>query len=75
MRNGVSDPNTSKQEDEFKVSTMIMEQAFDGDAQASICGIVLIQDMAGMTASHALKMNPVVKEGYDSLARCVPSKT
>jgi len=60
MRNGVSDPNTSKQEDEFKVSTMIMEQAFDGDAQASICGIVLIQDMAGMTASHALKMNPVV---------------
>jgi len=60
MRNGASDPNTSKQEDEFKVSTMIMERAFDGDAQASINGVVLIQDMAGMTASHALKMNPVV---------------
>jgi len=60
MRNGASDPNISKQEDEFKVSTMIMERAFDGDAQAAICGIVLIQDMAGMTASHALKMNPVV---------------
>merc|ERR1719187_706632 len=56
MRNGASDPNTSKQEDEFKVSTMIMERAFDGDAQASINGVVLIQDMAGMTASHALKM-------------------
>jgi len=60
MRGGVSDPNTMKAEDEFKVSTMLMEQAFDGDDQASICGIVLVQDMAGMTASHALKMNPVV---------------
>jgi hypothetical protein len=59
MRGGESDPNM-KAEDEFKVSTMVMEQAFDGDDQTTICGIVLIQDMAGMTASHALKMNPVV---------------
>eukprot|EP00090_Calanus_glacialis_P005758 TRINITY_DN14460_c0_g1_i1.p1 TRINITY_DN14460_c0_g1~~TRINITY_DN14460_c0_g1_i1.p1 ORF type:complete len:328 (-),score=102.47 TRINITY_DN14460_c0_g1_i1:46-993(-) len=60
MRAGGSDPNTMKKEDEFKVSTMVMEHAMDGDDQASICGIVLIQDMGGMTAAHALSMNPVM---------------
>jgi len=60
MRAGGSDPSTMKKEDEFKVSTMVMEQAMDGDAQATICGIVLLQDMAGMTAAHALSMNPAV---------------
>eukprot|EP00092_Neocalanus_flemingeri_P023117 GFUD01025065.1.p1 GENE.GFUD01025065.1~~GFUD01025065.1.p1 ORF type:complete len:185 (-),score=61.12 GFUD01025065.1:187-702(-) len=39
---------------------MVMEFAMDGDIQADICGIVLIQDMAGMTASHALSLNPAV---------------
>ena len=60
MKNGSSDPSTMKTEDGFKVSTMVMENAMDGDVQANICGIVLIQDMAGMTAAHALSMNPVV---------------
>jgi len=60
MRNGSSDPSTMKIEDTFKVSTMVMEYAMDGDVQATICGIVLIQDMAGMTAAHALNINPAV---------------
>merc|ERR1711971_750366 len=46
--------------DSFKVSTMVMTAAMEGDEQSEICGIVLVLDMAGMTASHALRMNPVV---------------
>jgi len=60
MRAALSDPNTMKKEDEFKTSTMVMEYAMNGDIQANICGIVLIQDMGGMTAAHALSMNPAV---------------
>jgi len=59
MRNSKSDPNTMKVEDTFKVSTMVMESAMQGDVQAQIRGIVLVQDMSGMTAAHALQMNPV----------------
>jgi len=54
------DPNTMKLEDHFKVSTMVMELAFDGDEQSQIKGVVLIQDMGGMTASHALLITPAL---------------
>ena len=60
MRAANSDPSTMKKEDEFKLSTMVMELALNGDAQASICGVVLLQDMGGMTAAHALSMNPAM---------------
>ena len=60
MRGGKSDPNTMKKDDEFKASTMMMEMAMDGDKQAVIRGIVLLQDLSGMTASHAMSMTPAV---------------
>jgi hypothetical protein len=41
---------------------MVMELALEGDVQAQVCGMVLVQDLGGMTASHALKMNPVVSK-------------
>lgn len=74
MRNGQQDPATMKVEDSFKASSMIMESFLYGDTQAQIRGMVLIQDMAGMTAKHAMQMNPVVvkkamtvwQEGYPS---------
>ena len=44
MRSGLSDPNIMKKDDEFKTSTMVMEAAMDGDSQAVIRGVVLIQD-------------------------------
>jgi len=59
MRDGLVDPN-DKVEDSFKMSTMVMTAAMEGDEQSEIMGIVLVMDMAGMTASHALRMNPVV---------------
>ena len=43
MRGGLSDPNTMKKEDEFKASGMLMESALNGDKQAVIRGIVLLQ--------------------------------
>jgi len=72
MRNGAVDPATMKVEESFKVSTMMMEAAMEGDSQAQIRGVVLLQDMEGMTTSHALQMTPVVvkkamtvwQEGY-----------
>ena len=39
---------------------MIMEKALEGDAQAQIKGIALIQDFDGITASHALQMTPAL---------------
>ena len=60
MRGGLSDPDTMKKDDEFKVSTMIMEAAMAGNSQAVIRGIVLVQDLAGMTLSHTLGMTPAV---------------
>jgi hypothetical protein len=39
---------------------MVMELALEGDVQAQVLGLVLVQDLAGMTAGHALQMNPVV---------------
>jgi len=60
MRGGLSDPNTMKKDDEFKASTMLMECAMNGDKQAVIKGIVLLQDLEGMTVSHALSMTPAV---------------
>jgi len=58
MRNGVIDPNVMKTEDTFKVSTMITELAMRNNPQATIKGIVLIQDMSGMGAIHAKQINP-----------------
>jgi len=60
MRGGLSDPNTMKKEDEFKASGMLMESALNGDKQAVIRGIVLLQDLEGMTLSHALAVSPAV---------------
>ena len=60
MRAGLSDPNTMKKDDEFKTSTMVMEAAMDGDSQAIIRGVVLIQDMEGMTLAKTLSMTPAV---------------
>ena len=60
MRGGKSDPNTMKKDDEFKASTMMMELAMAGDTQAVIRGIVLLQDLSGMTASHAVSMTPAI---------------
>jgi len=54
MRGGLSDPDTMKKDDEFKTSTMVMEAAMNGDKQAVICGIVLIQDLNNMTLAHAI---------------------
>jgi len=60
MRGGKSDPNTMKKDDEFKANTMMMELAMAGDNQAVIRGIVLLQDLSGMTASHAMSMTPAI---------------
>jgi len=60
MRPGTSDPNHMKIEDGFKVSTMMMEYALRVNEQAQVKGLVLIQDMAGMTASHAAQVNPAL---------------
>ena len=60
MRAGLSDPNTMKKDDEFKTSTMVMEAAMDGDSQAVIRGVVLIQDMEGMTLAKTLTLTPAV---------------
>ena len=60
MRGGKSDPNTMKKDDEFKASTMMMEMAMAGDKQAVIRGVVLLQDLSGMTASHAMSMTPAI---------------
>ena len=60
MRGGLSDPDTMKKDDEFKASTMVMEAAMDGDSQAVIRGVVLIQDMEGMTLAKTLSMTPAV---------------
>ncbi|XP_023321804.1 retinol-binding protein pinta [Eurytemora carolleeae] len=60
MRNGSSNPKTMKLEDTFKVSTMIIELAMRTNIQAQVKGFVLIQDMAGMTAQHAVQFNPVI---------------
>ena len=57
MRNGMSDPSTLKIEDLFKVSTMLLEYSQNNDSQAQIRGFVLIGDMAGMTAGHALSFS------------------
>jgi len=54
MRGGLSDPDTMKKDDEFKTSTMVMESAMNGDHQAVICGVVLIQDLDNMTLAHAI---------------------
>ena len=60
MRGGKSDPNTMKKDDEFKASMMMMEMALNGDKQAAIRGVVLLQDLSGMTASHAMSMTPAI---------------
>ena len=60
MRGGLSDPDTMKKDDEFKTSTMVMEAALDGDSQAVIRGVVLIQDLDGMTLAKALGFTPAV---------------
>jgi len=60
MRNSKADPNTMKPETGFKVSTMIMTRALEGDVQAQVKGIVLLQDMEGLTASHAVLMTPTL---------------
>ena len=60
MRAGPSDPDTMKKDDEFKTSTMIMEAAMEGDQQAVIRGMVLIQDLEGMTLAKTLGFTPAV---------------
>ena len=60
MRGGLGDPNTMKKDDEFKTSTMIMEAAMEGDQQAVIRGMVLIQDLEGMTLAKTLGFTPAV---------------
>jgi len=60
MRPGKQDPATQKLEAGFKVSTMLMECALKSNEQATVKGFVLIQDMSGMTASHAAMINPAL---------------
>lgn len=60
MRNGKSNPQTMRLETLFKVSTMIMELSMIGNLQVQVKGFVLIQDMEGMSAQHALQINPVI---------------
>jgi len=60
MRPGTIDPNQVKMEESFKASTLIMELAMSGNIQAQVKGFVLIQDMGGMTASHAVQMSPAM---------------
>jgi len=60
MRNGNSDPKTMQMEEMFKVSTMVSDLAMKGNLQAIIKGFVLIQDMEGMNASHAMMIGPAL---------------
>jgi len=60
MRNGQVDPNSMKLENSFKVSTMVTELAMVNNPQAIIKGFVIIQDMEGMGAAHAMQINPTI---------------
>jgi len=52
-----------------------MESAMDGDKQAVIRGIVLIQDFEGMTLSHTLSMSPaMIKKAMTVWQDAYPSR-
>lgn len=59
IRQGQLDP-LDRIEDGFKAGTMVMDLAKEGNTQSEVRGFVLVQDMAGMTGSHVVQMNPVV---------------
>lgn len=74
MKMSSFDPNNMKLDDMLKCNMMIMELAMKDNLQAQLKGIVIVQDMSGMTAAHATqlsislakKMTTVFQDAYPS---------
>jgi len=56
-RPGSLDPSKIKIDDILKCNMMMMEFALRDNAQASINGVVIIQDMSGLTVQHAAQFS------------------
>ena len=71
MRMGRQDPDTMRKDDLFKAVMMMMTAALDGDKQALILGVVIVNDLQGMTLAKTVGMTPTllkraatVQDGY-----------
>ena len=63
LRSSVADPNKVTMADNFKTSMMLNELAMKDpskDFQAQVCGVVIIQDVHGVTLSHMRSFSPAI---------------
>ena len=63
LRSAVADPNKMTMADNFKTSMMLNELAMKDpskDFQAQVCGVVIIQDVHGVTLSHMRSFSPAI---------------
>ena len=75
LRSGVLDPSTVDMEDIIKTNITFIEFISENNDQAQIQGIVLINDLSGTTARHALLFSPVVmKKALTLFQEAFPSR-
>ena len=58
LRASVSDPSKHSLNDQMRASLMVMEMLMEKADQASITGLVLIQDASDQTMAHATQFSP-----------------
>ena len=75
LRSGALDPNTMVMEDIIKTNIAFLALVQEGNHQAQIQGMVLIDDLSGTTAKHALLFNPVImKKALTLFQDAMPSR-
>ena len=56
VRYGAIKPATMRVDDIYKVTIMLLELALEGNTQAGVHGLAIINDVSGVTASHVAMM-------------------
>lgn len=75
MRQCLVDPNKMSLEDIVTSNTAFLEFIAEGDDQAQIMGLVLINDLANTTAGQAKLFNPVTaKKAITLFQEAYPSR-
>ena len=76
LRSAVADPNKMTMADNFKTSMMLNELAMKDpskDFQAQVCGVVIIQDVHGVTLSHMRSFSPAIGKKATTSFICLSS--
>lgn len=60
VRAGIHNTSTTSVEELFKATHLTSDVLFEENEEMSICGVVQILDMAGVTAAHGFQMTPAV---------------